>query len=169
MNRQQAVIIGAGLGGLAAAAALAADGWDVSIYEKNDKIGGKLDTARQDGYTFDLGPSIVTMPEVFREVFRRAGQAMEDYVSMCSIDPHWRTFFPDGTSIDVTADLPDMISEMSKVSERPGSQLSDFLSYSEDMYDLCMKSFYKISYGCRRCDSRCGSPQDGGDEPSPPR
>ncbi|SES27466.1 phytoene desaturase family protein [Salisediminibacterium halotolerans] len=147
MNRQKenAVVIGGGLGGLSAAISLAGEGYQVTVLEKNDTIGGKLNRRSGKGFQFDTGPSILTMPWVLEQLFERVNRKLDDYIEVQRIEPQWRTFFPDGTSIDVTADLPDMISEMSKVSERPGSQLSDFLSYSEDMYDLCMKSFYKTS------------------------
>jgi len=143
LKGQQAVIIGAGLGGLAAAAALAADGWDVSIYEKNEKIGGKLNIARQDGYTFDLGPSIVTMPEVFREVFRRAGRAMEDYVSLQSVDPHWRTFFPDGAQLDLNADRTVEGNEKAGLSDRDREQMERFFDYAKELYQFSNQVYFR--------------------------
>ena len=74
------VVIGAGLGGLSAAISLATEGFSVQLLEKNDKVGGKLNILTKDGFTFDLGPSILTMPHIFADLFTRAGKDMDDYV-----------------------------------------------------------------------------------------
>ena len=73
-------VIGAGLGGIAAAIGLACKGWQVELFEKNDKIGGKLNVLKQQGYTFDLGPSILTLPHIFERLFERSGKKMKDYI-----------------------------------------------------------------------------------------
>ena len=141
----KAIVIGGGLGGLSAAISLKGKGYDVEIFEKNENLGGKLNRRSGKGFTFDTGPSILTMPWVLEELFQRVHRRLEDYMTIERIEPQWRTFFEDGTSMDVTGDLPDMIQEMGKVAPEGGGSLSQFLSYSESMYQLCMKSFYKTS------------------------
>ena len=79
-NNLRVAVIGAGLGGLSAAISLAAEGFSVEIIEKNDKVGGKLNVMGKDGFTFDLGPSILTMPHIFDNLFQSAGRNREDYV-----------------------------------------------------------------------------------------
>ncbi|NIK12039.1 phytoene desaturase family protein [Alkalibacillus almallahensis] len=143
--KKKAVIIGAGLGGLSNAIRLAGDGYDVTVLEQNETIGGKLNQRSGKGYTFDTGPSILTMPWVLEQLFNSVHRRLEDYMTIERIEPQWRTFFEDGVSLDVTSDLPQMINEMEKVTDAPASQLTSFLSYSEHMYELCMKSFYKYS------------------------
>ncbi|MFA6994740.1 MAG: FAD-dependent oxidoreductase, partial [Candidatus Paceibacterota bacterium] len=87
-NKPHIVVIGAGLGGLSAAISLATEGFSVDLLEKNDKVGGKLNVLEKDGFTFDLGPSILTMPHIFRKLFERAGKNMDDYVAIQSVEPH---------------------------------------------------------------------------------
>ncbi|PRO65589.1 phytoene desaturase family protein [Alkalicoccus urumqiensis] len=144
-QKPTAVVIGAGLGGLSSAISLAGDGYDVTILEKNETIGGKLNQRSGKGFTFDTGPSILTMPWVLEQLFERVHRNVHDYMEIERIEPQWRTFFEDGTKMDVTSDLPSMLQEMRKVENNPGSSLTQFLSYSQDMYDICMKSFYKTS------------------------
>ena len=94
-SRQRSVtVIGAGLGGLSAAISLAHEGYAVDVYEKNSRIGGKLNVLTEAGYTFDLGPSILTLPHLFARLFERAGRRMEDYIEIVPVRPHWRNFLP---------------------------------------------------------------------------
>ncbi|MEO0016723.1 MAG: phytoene desaturase, partial [Verrucomicrobiota bacterium] len=80
MNRKTVIVIGSGLGGLSAAISLAQEGYEVRIHEKNPQIGGKLNVLKAQGYTFDLGPSILTLPHIFERLFQRSGKKMADYI-----------------------------------------------------------------------------------------
>ncbi|MFP3360552.1 NAD(P)-binding protein, partial [Planococcus sp. SIMBA_143] len=84
---------------------LAQAGYDVSLYEKNNHIGGKLNRLEQDGFGFDLGPSILTMPQIFEKLFAASGKSMKDYVQIERLDHQWRSFFPDGNVIDLYEDM----------------------------------------------------------------
>ena len=75
------------MGGLAAAIRLAADGHLVEVFEKNERVGGKLNLLEKDGYRWDTGPSLITMPFVYRELFAAAGRKLEDYVELLPVDP----------------------------------------------------------------------------------
>mgnify|MGYP000466920529 CR=1 FL=1 len=99
MSSKKVSVIGAGLGGLSAAISLRAEGYDVQIFEKNDQIGGKLNLMEKDGFTFDLGPSIFTLPQFFEALFKRAGKKMEDYVQLDAVTPHWRNFFENNSDV----------------------------------------------------------------------
>lgn len=125
------VIIGAGLGGLSAAISLAAEGFSVEIVEKNDKVGGKLNVMTKDGFTFDLGPSILTMPHVFDALFARAGKRREDYVSFEKVEPHWRNFFEDGMVIDLTPDQNAMCKELDKLGPKTADEFARFMAYAK--------------------------------------
>ena len=87
MNRKKVIIVGAGLGGLSAAISLAQEGYPVTIHEKNAQIGGKLNLLKDHGYTFDLGPSILTLPHIFGRLFERSGRKMADYIPIRPLKP----------------------------------------------------------------------------------
>ncbi|MFO7973422.1 MAG: NAD(P)-binding protein, partial [Candidatus Hydrogenedentota bacterium] len=101
LHKKQVVVVGAGLGGISAAISLAQEGYPVAIYEKNEHIGGKLNVLQEAGYSFDLGPSILTLPHFFEPLFERSGRKMTDYFQITKVRPHWRNFFEDGTVIDL--------------------------------------------------------------------
>jgi phytoene desaturase len=106
------VVVGAGLGGLAAAARLGALGHDVTVCEQADEVGGKLGVHRAGGFTFDTGPSLLTMPHVFTELFAATGTPLEEHLSLRPLDPIARYRFPDGTWLDASADLPRMCANL---------------------------------------------------------
>jgi phytoene desaturase len=99
------VVIGAGVGGLASAARLAALGHQVTICERTPQIGGKLGTFASQGFSFDTGPSLVTMPQVFRELFDATGDPLESVLDLRPVEPIARYRFVDGTMLDSSADL----------------------------------------------------------------
>jgi len=101
MSSHRVTVIGAGLGGISAAISLKAAGYDVEVFEKNSQIGGKLNVMEKDGFTFDLGPSIFTLPQFFQDLFERAGKKMEDYVQLDAFTPLWRNLFENKPTIDL--------------------------------------------------------------------
>ena len=127
-NNQNVVIIGAGLGGLSAAIALATEGFKVELIEKNDKVGGKLNILTKDGFTFDLGPSILTMPHIFEALFTAVGKNMADYIEIQKIEPHWRNFFEDGTTIYLTPDAAAMQLQLSKLGANAAKEFANFMA-----------------------------------------
>jgi len=139
---KKVIVAGAGLGGISAAVSLAQEGYDVEIYEKNAQIGGKLNVLRAQGYTFDLGPSILTLPHVFEPLFERSGRRMADYFTVRPVRPHWRNFFEDGTVIDLYPERSKMAAEAAKAGEDP-ARLDAFLQYSERLYDLVDSGYFQ--------------------------
>ena len=93
------VVIGAGVGGLAAAARLAVKGHSVTIVEQSDQVGGKLRTYRRDGFAFDTGPSLFTLPAVYRDLFLKTGGPFEDAVDLRPLEPAFRYRFADGSTV----------------------------------------------------------------------
>jgi len=89
-------VVGGGIGGLAVAIRLRAAGHHVVVLERNEVPGGKLAVRRRDGFTFDIGPSLVTLPQVFDELFRVAGTTLADEVPMVRLDQHFRYHWLDG-------------------------------------------------------------------------
>lgn len=143
MKNKNVLVIGGGLGGLSAAISLAQAGYDVSLYEKNEHIGGKLNRLEQDGFGFDLGPSILTMPQVFEKLFSASGKSMKDYVPIEKLDHQWRSFFPDGNIIDLYEDLKEMRDKNASLSEKDINEYQDLLHYSKRLYDMTDKTYYK--------------------------
>lgn len=146
MNRnnygKKAVVIGSGLGGLSAAISLASDGFDVTLVEKNDKVGGKLNEMQKQGFTFDLGPSILTMPHIFRDLFKRAGKNFDDYVQIQSVEPHWRNFFEDGCVFDLSSDQLVMQQQLAKLDDNAYQQYQQFLDYSKKLTLACEQGYF---------------------------
>lgn len=136
------IVIGAGLGGLSAAISLRQAGFAVEVHEKNDKIGGKLNVLYKDGYTFDLGPSILTLPQIFEKLFAGSQRRMEDYVKLVPVRPHWRNFFPDGMVLDLHPDPARMAEEARKGGEDPRA-IEAFLAYSARLYDIVDKGYFQ--------------------------
>lgn len=142
MSKKQVVVIGSGLGGLSAAISLAQEGYAVTVYEKNAKIGGKLNVLKERGYSFDLGPSILTLPHIFARLFERSGRKMSDYIPIRTVRPHWRNFFEDGKVVDLYPEPDRMADEARKVGEDP-ENVRRFLKYSADLYDLVNAGYFE--------------------------
>ncbi len=137
------VIVGAGLGGISAAISLAAHGYGVDVFEKNEHVGGKLNVLKEEGFSFDLGPSIVTLPHYFERLFERHGRQMSDYVSMRELSPHWRCFFEDGTKIDLFADVAETSARNPALNETDAEELRDFMSYSRRLYEKTEPGYFE--------------------------
>lgn len=144
MAKEKAIVIGAGLGGIAAAVSLAAAGGDVVIFEKNDKIGGKLNLLKTDGFSFDLGPSILLLPRIFEELFERAGRQLRNYVSLVEVRPHWRNFFEDGAVIDLSPEPG--VTVRGPVGVDDMKRLGRYLTYSRRQYRRINESYFAKGY-----------------------
>lgn len=142
-RNKKVAIIGAGLGGISAAISLEQAGYMVDVYEKNGQIGGKLNQLEMKGYLFDLGPSILTMPHLFESLFKRSGRKMTNYIPLRKVRPHWRSFFDDGTVINLHPDSEKMDTEVERVAPGAVQGLRDFLSYSAQQYDLVDSGYFK--------------------------
>ncbi|MFD2613110.1 phytoene desaturase family protein [Paenibacillus gansuensis] len=145
LAKKRVIVIGGGLAGLSAAMRLTADGHQVTVLEQGERAGGKLNIRSGQGFTFDTGPSILTMPWVLEQLFTSCGRKLENYLTLQRVEPQWRTFFEDGVNIDVSADLPTMLNEIRNVSQKDAARFMDYLQYCAKMYELCMSSFYKES------------------------
>lgn len=131
MSKKRAIIVGAGIGGLTMAIRLARKGWQVEIHEARNYPGGRLGFVEGDGYRFDLGPTIVLMPDVFRSFFAELGMNMEDHLTFKQLDPNYRLHFADGTHFDASANLQRMMNEIARISP---SDLNGFMKYLAYMY-----------------------------------
>lgn len=144
MEKKKVLIIGGGLGGLSAAISLKKNpNYDVTIIEKNPHLGGKLNLIEKDGFSFDLGPSIYTMPHIFDRLFTMHGKKRENYYQIQPVRPHWRNFFEDGTVIDLEPDINKMKEPPSSLSQKDLEDLQSFLSYSKELYQLSDETYFK--------------------------
>jgi phytoene desaturase len=130
-SRVTALVIGAGIGGIAAAARLARSGYEVTVLEKNNKPGGRCDQFIREGHRFDVGPTLFLMPEIFAETFAALGERMEDHLDLCRIDPTYRIRFDDGAQLTLTSDLHALQAQLEAI--EPGS-FPGFLRYLEEGY-----------------------------------
>jgi len=112
--RPMAVIIGSGFGGLAAAIRLSVKGYQVKVLEKLDAPGGRAYVHRQDGFTFDAGPTIITAPFLLEELWTLCGKKFADDVTLVPMDPFYRIRFDDGTWFDYSADEAKMLDEVAR-------------------------------------------------------
>src|SRR6476646_10311499 len=102
------VVIGSGFGGLASAIRLQARGYDVELVEARDQLGGRAYVYRQDGFTFDGGPTVITAPFLIDEIFEAAGKRPADYVNIVPVDPFYRIEFHDGRHFEYNGDGDEM-------------------------------------------------------------
>lgn len=127
---QNISIVGAGVGGLTTGIYLQSEGYQVTIYEKNDHPGGKMDTIQADGFKFDTGPTIVMMPDIYKKPFADTGVNYEDYFTMIRVNP-FMDVWTDGEKIPLSSDLADI----AKVFEAQGeTEMLGFLKYLTDIY-----------------------------------
>jgi len=133
------VVIGSGFGGLAAAIRLQASGHQVTIVEKLDKAGGRAYVFQQDGFTFDAGPTIITAPWVFDELFTVSGKRREDYVQFVPLDPFYNIRFEDGTVFHYNGDDENQISQVRAFSNgRDVDGYRRLLNSTRPIYDVGM-------------------------------
>jgi phytoene desaturase len=134
-------VIGAGLGGLSAAARLAAKGNEVHIFEKNSYAGGKASQFYEQGFRFDTGPSLLTMPYVLNDLFNECGENPDDYISLKKLENVCRYFFNSGTIINAYSDIEKFGEEISEKTIDDEESLNDFFNYSKTIYDLTADLF----------------------------
>ncbi len=130
-----ALVVGAGFGGLATAARLAHDGWQVTVLERHDVPGGRGGRWVSEGFTFDTGPSLVMMTEYWQKLFRHLGRRVEDYLDLVQIDPCYRIHFPDGTWHDRTSVLNRLVENCEALEPGCTPRLLEYLAVTGRMYD----------------------------------
>jgi phytoene desaturase len=137
-------IVGAGLGGLAAACTLAARGYRVVLFERNPWLGGKAAVLEEAGFRFDMGPTILTLPSVLRRLFHEAGLRLEDHLNLVRLDPQWRCFFEDGSRLDLLQDVPAMAQALDQFAPGTGSGpgYERFMALSATLNDISHRHFF---------------------------
>jgi len=128
-------IIGAGLGALSSAIVLAASGLRVEVFEKNESAGGKASEIRRDGFRFDTGPSLLTMPFVVDEIFSLAGKPREEVLEFIPVEPLCRYTFSDGSILNASSDEEAFIEAVREFAPNDAEAVRRFLEYSERIYE----------------------------------
>jgi len=157
-THKTAIVIGGGLAGLACAVELANRGLYVTIVERNAHLGGKMNVLTASptsgplsgsSFTFDMGPTIITMPEVLLGIFARCNRVPSDYINLVNLDPQWRCLFEDGTRIDLARDASTMAASLDLLfpASKPGAGFEKFLAFSRRMYSLSEKVFFYKDVG----------------------
>ncbi|NCN27346.1 phytoene desaturase [bacterium] len=147
MKREKILVVGGGAGGLSSALSLQSKGFQVEILEQNETIGGKLNCDLMDGYTFDTGPSILTLPGVLEELFRRSGADLQDYLELKNLDPQWRCFFHDGFHFDFRNGEEQMIEEVSRIAPEDVDGFVKLMKASKRHYQISQDNFFFRDYG----------------------
>ena len=142
---KKAIVIGAGVAGLAAAIRLQVMGYGVSVFEKNDYPGGKLSHFELGGYQFDAGPSLFTRPQLIEELFEFAGEPIEDYFSYERVPIACNYFYEDGTIISAFADHEKFAAELQAKTNEPAENLHKYLNKSADAYNHIAGIFLQYS------------------------
>ena len=145
-GNQRAIVIGSGFGGLAAAIRLAARGYKVTLCERLDAPGGRAYVYRQDGYTFDAGPTIVTAPFLLEELWELAGRRMSDDVELKELSPYYRIRFADGTHFDYSGDHEAMKREVARFSPEDVAGYERFLEASAKLYHIGFDELLYVSF-----------------------
>ena len=142
-----AVVVGAGLGGLAVALRLAHAGWRVTVCERQDRPGGKMNRLAAEGFTFDTGPSLVTMPFVFEELFTAVGERLADHLEFQRVEPLAEYVFDDGVRFRHTAFLPDWLPVVRGLEGGSAEGFFRFLALGARLYELSKATFFRTAPG----------------------
>ncbi|KXK08094.1 MAG: Dehydrosqualene desaturase [candidate division WS6 bacterium OLB21] len=141
MKTKHIVVIGAGYGGLSAAALLAHKGYKVTVLEKHNQPGGRARLLEDKGFKFDIGPSWYMMPEMFDRLFSLTNKNREDYYKIKRLDPSYRIFFNQNDSIDIPSNA-DQVGDLFETLEKGSKQqLERYLADAKYKYDMATKEF----------------------------
>lgn len=143
-------VIGSGLGGLSAACTLAARGYAVDVFEKNPWLGGKAAQLKEQGFRFDMGPTILIQPSVLKRIFCEAKRNIDDYLQMVPLDPQWRCFFDDGSVLDLQQDVRAMAQTLDKWMPGTGHKYTEFMELSEKLHGISDRFFFWKPVGSMR-------------------
>lgn len=144
--KRKAIIIGAGIGGLATAVRLLGQGYEVEIFEKNKQIGGKINIFQQEGFRFDLTGSILMTPQIYKDVFHNVNRQYEDYLQFIKLDPIYRVNYYDGTRYDFSVEIDKLSNTLESISKEDCQGYFKFLADSYRKYTIAEKYFLNVPF-----------------------
>jgi phytoene desaturase len=148
MAKQSVVIIGGGFGGLAVACLLGKKGYDVTVLEKNEQMGGRASVFKAEGFTFDMGPSWYLMPDVFEKFFTSLDEDINEYLALNRLDPSYRIFFKDvyDQPFDIASDIKKDSAIFEQIEPGSSKKLKEYLDRSEYVYKTAIDKFLYRNY-----------------------
>lgn len=146
MTNPMALVIGAGMGGIATAARLARHGYQVTVVEKGERAGGRCDRLVKDGHHFDTGPTLFLMPELYARTFADLGERMEDHLDLRRIDPTYQVIFDDGLTLALTSDLSAMQAQLEAIETGSFGGLLRYLEEGHRHYELGLPNLVQRSF-----------------------
>lgn len=142
MQKKRIIVIGSGFGGLAAAIRLALRGHEVELFEKRDKLGGRAYVYEMNGFKFDGGPTVITVPWLFDELFEAAGKRREDYVEFIPCDPYYRIFNHEGRYFDYNGDEQFILDQIGRWNEADKTGYQRFMNTTQAIFE---KGFVELA------------------------
>ena len=139
IDSRHAVIIGSGFAGIATALRLRALGFQVTLLERLEKIGGRAQVFERGGYRHDAGPTVITAPFLFEELFELFGENLSDHLEFVPLDPFYRFHFSDGSQFDYKASIDDTLTEIRRFSSHDADGYIKLLAQSKKIYDIGFK------------------------------
>ena len=151
-KKPTALVIGAGIGGIATAARLAHNGYNVTVLEKNATPGGRANQITRDGHRFDIGPTLFLMPEVWEETFASLGEKMSDHLDLRRIDPTYKVHFDDGLQLELTSNIGKMQTQLEAVEKTAFTGFLNYIAEGAKHYKISLekfvgRNFYSICTG----------------------
>ena len=143
MAQKHALIIGGGLGGLAVALRLSAQGWAVTVCEAGATVGGKMNRLSQNGFVFDTGPSLITMPWIFEELFKEAGSNFKEHVQLIPLNPLADYVYPDGTRLTYSTERSTLLDTVRHLDKREEEGFNRFINLGKRIFDLSEVTFFR--------------------------
>src|SRR5512139_3519909 len=140
-TKPNALVIGAGIGGIATAARLAKNGYDVTVLEKEATPGGRANQIVRDGHRFDIGPTLFLMPEIWEETFAALGERMSDHLELTRIDPTYKVHFDDGLQLELTSNIGEMQAQLEKVEKTAFTGFLNYLAEGSKHYKVSVEKF----------------------------
>lgn len=146
-SASQAVVIGSGFGGIAAAIRLQARGYQVTLVEMRDKPGGRAYVYEQDGFTFDAGPTIITAPFLIDELFELAGKKTADHLEIVPCSPYYRIYFHDGRHFDYNGNEKDIVREIERFNPDDVAAYPEFVKKSQAIFGRAFTELADVPFG----------------------
>lgn len=146
MSARRVVIVGAGAGGLTAAAHLAQRGLEVTVVEKNDRTGGRCGRLTRDGHHFDIGPTLFVMPRLYEQEFAALGESLREHLALRRVDPTYHLVFDDGRRLELTSDRDRMRGQLEAFEPGSHAALERYLEEGKRHYDLALANLVRRNF-----------------------